>query len=696
MEKKVKKLDLWKILLFVGIWIFGLLLGSRLVMAFWPHPELDAFITRPVTTRYLDRAGQLVELAKLPGGVQREAYLLKEYPETIIKTVLAAEDRNYYFHPGVDPIGLFNGTGGRTLTMQVARLIHQPSPDFWGSLTEIIDALRLEAKLDKGRILELYLNNVPFAPGIEGFASASRFYFGKAAPDLLPEEAAMLSTLHHDPDGLSPLTHPEEAAAAGYKAALASDFGSTVFAKTNVEDFKAAARRAKSLFPKSKAPQFMAWNFALLPEKKKGELRTSISLTLQHTSESLLRSLMSLPAAGGATQGAVLILDNRNGEILAWVSVGGDGDQVLSARDAGTILRPWLYAQYLEKGGTTARLLRDRVAGDVLLRGALQKGLAGAADELEKEAGAEALFGFLKKLNLVSLPAARSEAYQVRLYDLVLAQTLLFRGGNTMTLSPLQGISGLSGDNLLGGRTAGLLADMLKTRASSFVDNGRYQNVDTDFDAVYLSSPGRGSSPAWVVASTPEFTVGAMLGREPGQASSQTIEIRPLQRLVAAELSMIPGAHPKIGEPGDVWKAAVDSVSGGLAGADCPLPYTEYIPNGAPRPEPCEVHTTKIDRKQVRTPVPGPRGTDHPLAIVHPVNGAVYKLAGNKPADKQSVLLQASAALVTQTTVWVDGKKVGQLDTRGQFSLPAVPGQHIVELRDGLTSVSRAVYSVEP
>src|SRR5215472_11699148 len=139
--------------------------------------------------------------------------------------LIAAEDRRFEWHPGVDPIAaaraLFQlATSGRivsgasTLTMQAVRLLEPHSRSFAGKLGEMAKALALERVMSKDRVLGLYLTLAPYGGNLEGVRAASLAYFGKEPTRLSAAEAALLVAIPRSPERLRPDRHPDAARAA--------------------------------------------------------------------------------------------------------------------------------------------------------------------------------------------------------------------------------------------------------------------------------------------------------------------------------------------------------------------------------------------------------------------------------------------------------------------------------------------------
>ncbi|WP_292239755.1 transglycosylase domain-containing protein, partial [Mesorhizobium sp.] len=164
--------------------------------------------------------GQLIANRGMSGG---EAVGLNEMSPYIPEAVVAIEDRRFYSHFGIDPIGLTRAMvtnvlgghfsqGGSTLTQQLAKnLFLTPDRTLERKVQEVLLALWLEHKHSKDQILEMYLNRVYFGSGAYGVEAASRRYFGKSARDVTLSEAALLAGLLKAPSRLSPARDPKAA-----------------------------------------------------------------------------------------------------------------------------------------------------------------------------------------------------------------------------------------------------------------------------------------------------------------------------------------------------------------------------------------------------------------------------------------------------------------------------------------------------
>ena len=167
----------------------------------------------------VDRDGEPLRAFADSTGVWRYPVRREQVSDYYLDALLNYEDRWFTYHPGINPFSLMRAafqnlksgrivSGGSTITMQVARLLHPHSRTLWGKTQQMLRALQLEWYLSKKQILELYLNYAPFGGAREGVQSASYQYLGKSVSDLTRAEAALLAVLPQAPSRLRPDRYP--------------------------------------------------------------------------------------------------------------------------------------------------------------------------------------------------------------------------------------------------------------------------------------------------------------------------------------------------------------------------------------------------------------------------------------------------------------------------------------------------------
>ncbi|RKE34094.1 penicillin-binding protein 1A [Paraburkholderia sp. BL23I1N1] len=226
-QKRKRPLWLKLILGFVGLIVAGILcvllvLGYALVVATPNLPSLDALTDyRPKVPLRIYTADHV--LIGEFGEERRDIVHIQDVPDSLKKAVLAIEDARFYDHGGVDLTGiaragfvaLTNGhatQGASTITMQVARNFFLSSEKtYTRKIYEMLLAYKIESKLSKDQILEVYMNQIYLGQRAYGFASAARVYFGKDLKDLTLAESAMLAGLPKAPSAYNPVVNPKRA-----------------------------------------------------------------------------------------------------------------------------------------------------------------------------------------------------------------------------------------------------------------------------------------------------------------------------------------------------------------------------------------------------------------------------------------------------------------------------------------------------
>lgn len=370
------------------LWRYGLYGTAGAIGAFcaavgleWqkiPVLPLPANDQGPVIVLSRDR----VPLADRASQIHGELTQLDDFSPYLQKALIASEDSRFYWHPGVDPIGIvraltvnFSGGGIRegasTLTQQVARSLYRnyvgTEDNLGRKLREAIVALKLETYYSKDFILLTYLNRVYLGVGNSGFEDAAHFYFDKSAKDLTLAEAATLVGILPAPNTFNPVKN--------YNLALA--YRNRVLTRMAEQgmitpDEAERGRRTRIVIsPKAKerlqsirAPYYYSYVFdeleSLLGKDLAREgnfiVETGLNLKMQSEAEaSLRRSVAQDGSAHRFSQGAVVTLDFKAGEILA-LAGGTDYNQsqfnraVQAMRQPGSTFKVFVYTAAIAQG----------------------------------------------------------------------------------------------------------------------------------------------------------------------------------------------------------------------------------------------------------------------------------------------------------------------------------------------------------
>ncbi|MFN7917056.1 MAG: PBP1A family penicillin-binding protein [Vicinamibacterales bacterium] len=409
---------------------------------------------------------------------------------------VAIEDRRFYYHPGIDPIGIaravFRGVtdggrleGGSTLTQQLARTLFLSNARTLGRKgKEALIALMLEIELTKPQILELYLNRVYLSAGVYGVETMAQHLYRKPARDLTLPEAALIAGLVRAPSTLSPWSN--------YDGAL--ERSHVVLAQMREQQFitpdqEAAARRVRPRIQDYRQTREGAsgWAKEYLRQQFRSEfggdhppewqVHTTFDRAVQDAAEKAVGAGLQRLGKKGL-EAALVALDPRTGDILAMV---GGGDYTRSTfnratrgrRQPGSTFKPFVYAAALERGYSPVTVLKnlDTVKapapgdpewaprnaegdhpGELTLRAALIDSNNAAAVDLQQRVGTSAVLKLASNAGLADLPGVPSLALGTGLVTplgLASAYTIFPGGGERVAPRALTSVVDANGEAVL-------------------------------------------------------------------------------------------------------------------------------------------------------------------------------------------------------------------------------------------------------
>jgi len=340
-----------------------------------------------------DRNGNVLRVLPAADGVKRERVSLGEIPPGAVKIFIRAEDRRFYIHPGVDVFSMAGSfyrnikagrvvSGASTITMQLARLVHPHSGGTGGKIREAWDAVRIEVKLSKKEILELWLNGIPFGSNIEGLPAMTRARFGRSINQLDDNRAALLATVPRRPGFYDPAFYPDAALSAAL--ALSQRCGLGLREDELKEAVNEAASAIKGPFdPRAPffAPHFTERVAGIIADSDFSVSQSNRNIRLsqmnkaystldsffQRYAEEQLALELSLLSRNRVSNGAVIAIENETGAVRAYVGsaswfneeISGKIDGVRFRGQPGSCLKPFLYAMALDAGFSPADVMPD-------------------------------------------------------------------------------------------------------------------------------------------------------------------------------------------------------------------------------------------------------------------------------------------------------------------------------------------------
>jgi penicillin-binding protein 1C len=643
----------------------------------------------PSDIRILDRQGEILHETRVDPAVRRLAWTrLDEISPALVRAVLESEDRRFQSHGGLDWRAaaaaawqrLRGGPprGASTVTMQLAALI-DPSlrrgsgPRGIGAKwKQVRAAFALEATWTKDEILEAYLNLVGFRGEVEGVRAASETVFGKAPHGLTTGESAALAASVRSPG-----------ASAATLLRRSQELAVRLGTKDGVD--AAAMRLAGPAAERGSRRAIVPHAARLLLRDAHGhDVESSIDARIQELAASALARHVLDIRDRSASDGAVLVVDNETGEVLAYVGSTGElssaaeVDGVRAPRQAGSTLKPFLYALAIDQAFLTpATLLEDapleirvgdtvyrpenydhRFRGLVPVRSALAASLNIPAVRVLTLVGEERFAETLRALHVSGVkesgdwygPSLALGSVDVTLWDLVGAYRALARGGTWSALSLRRGERGraeasasfVSSDSpasfasiasaarsaapraaerIFDASTSWIVGDMLADRGSRSATFELDGPLSTHFWTAVKTGTSKDMRDNWCIGWSSRYTVGVWIGNFSGE---------PMR-----DVSGTTGAAP-------VWREVMDALHAGVAGEPPSVPrdvasaWTVFAGKAAPPRhewyrEGTEPHAAGLDLDS------------HPR-IVSPSAGSVLSIDPDMPPARQRVALVARAA----------------------------------------------------
>ena len=552
-------------------------LAGWLALPLVPLPSA-LFADQASELEFLDRAGQPLRVVRPSGAPFRRVVQYAEVPQPLVQATLAAEDRRFWRHPGVDWRATIRAawqwvhhrhvvSGGSTIAQQLIKLA-QPRPrSLRTKLLEAAQALRLEQVWDKQRILAEYLNRLDYGNFNRGCAAAADFYFNKPLSDLTPAECALLAALPQAPSRLNPHTH--------FSRAVKRQrwiLGQMRQAGWLTEDQWQRAIREPAHLANARrvfeAPHFIDLLLALgepsdsPPSGRSGVIRTTLDRALTRFAETALRQHLSRLRAQHVSDGAIVVLNNQSGDVLALVGSAnyfapgaGQVNGAWAPRSPGSALKPFTYLLALEHGATPATIVADvptefttstglfapvnynrHCYGPMRYRLALANSLnISAVKVLASQGGPEPLQQLLRQCGLTTLDRP-AEHYglgltignaEVRLLELANAYACLARLGE---YKPCRMVLDAAGQwEQSGAHSRPSTSRQVASLAAAYVIADILSDSDARALAFGVESPLRFKFPAacktgtssdfrdnWAFGYTPEFTVGIWVGNFDG------------------------------------------------------------------------------------------------------------------------------------------------------------------------------------
>jgi penicillin-binding protein 1C len=613
----------------------------------WPLPA-DIAHPRPVASvTLLDRHGLPLRTTRSDDGMRGGWLPIEQIDADVLRAFVAAEDRRFFTHHGVDMRALGRAmrdnianmqvvSGASTITMQTARLLRDTDRTIPGKIAQALWAIRLEAHLDKDEILERYLNRVPLGQGTVGVPAAASLYFEAPARDLSVGQAAMLAGFARSP-ARDNLIASQQRARARRATVLDRMVEQGYISASDVRGASAEPTTPPDAASRFLAPHFTTRVLANLKPDATGRVRTTIDLDLQTRLESEVRHTVATLRDRAAAQAAAVVIDNASGDVLAWVGspdffadTSGQVDMVTSGRQPGSALKPFLYGLAFDNGFTAAQVLPDvprtyvtstgpytpqnydrRFRGPVRAREALASSYNVPAIELTERLGAGPLLRTLHDAGFASLSRS-AEHYglglalgngDVTLLELANAYRGIANGGVWRPHRTLLDDAPVADSRrIFSATSAALVLDILSDPIARVPGFGTATPLDLPFRAAAKTGTSRHYTDNWAVATTANFTVAVWVGNFSGRPMQRVSGITgagPLLQRAALEVAKrYPPGQLVSPEGAGLVAMPVCILSGMRATPQCPSTIEWF----APGTEPLQPDTWQVDGRTILPP----------------------------------------------------------------------------------------------
>jgi penicillin-binding protein 1C len=538
-----------------------------------PTPSFEQVrsATRSSEAVLLDRHGVVLQRLRLDKQRRMLEWIaLADVSPSLQQAVLVAEDKRFYQHAGVDLLaagsaGLDNlrrtrARGASTITMQLAKLLNQGAADSgqnsevknsWSAkLSQIRMALALELHWSKAQILEAYLNRVTFRGELVGIDAAARGLLAKGPNGLDSIDAAILASLIRSPGAAR--SRLAKRACATLQAMPASINRQSKKQPCLEVTLRTALLPARP-FPMPGIDDAPHLARRLLTQHGQ-RLQTSIDASLQRFARDTLRTHLAQLAEQNVEDGAVVVLDNHSGEVLAYVGSSGDlsgaaeVDGVAALRQPGSTLKPFLYALAIDQGWLNASSVLDdsplalttpsglyipqdydrHFQGAVSVRTALGASLNVPAIRTLTLVGLDPFLDTLRGLGLNSL-TRDAEHYgfglalggaEASLLQLSNAYRVLANGGvwQQLSFSPTGQVAGAdtSKKQLFSAQASFIISDILADAGARTITFGLSSPLSTRTWAAVKTGTSKAMRDNWAIGYTDRYTVGVWVGNFSG------------------------------------------------------------------------------------------------------------------------------------------------------------------------------------
>lgn len=636
----------------------------------------------------LDRNGIEIKSYYTEDDCYFEKVKIEEISPWLILSTIAAEDSRFFTHNGFDFKATLralwqnakNGkkvSGGSTITQQLIKNIRKKERNIFNKVSEIINSLILEKKMTKYDILEEYFNTVYYGRIIKGVGAASKKYFGINVSDLSLAQSALISAIPKSPIKYDPIKNKEKAfKRQKYILKRMLELG---YINSEVYDI---AVKEEIIFSNNRTyPSTL--HFANRIKEMYGDytiVETSIDAQLNEEIQNILKSHLEIIKNNNVTNGSVVVINNITGQILAWVGSkdffdeknAGQVDGVISLRQPGSAIKPFIYMLAFKKGWKPSDIVNDApfviddrynpknydetYHGPVSLRRALACSYNVPAVYLADKVGIGEIIPFLNAVGLKSL-TKKPDFYgsgialgngEVSLLELANAYATIARGGIYSDVSFLIKNNFNKQQRVIQSEYAYMITDILSDNTSRAWAFGLNSYLNLPFPFAAKTGTSKDYRDNWACGYTYAWTLCVWVGNFDGSPMRKVSGVTgsaPVMREVAILLNKRYPSHP-FKKPIGILELDICPLSGKIRTSRCPSSVREvFIKSNTPLGF-CDINhdNKKLEEQNFLN------------YIEFPKNGDVFKIDPHIPISAQAIKLRAKSE--NKNIVWnLNGEK---------------------------------------
>jgi penicillin-binding protein 1C len=681
---------------------------------------------------------------------------LKDISPEYLKVVVAVEDNRFRNHCGLDPYAVIRAlwlnahssrikSGASTITQQLARLLWSQGRkrSFLTKAQEAIDAVRIEATLSKDSILYQYLNRVSFGNNCRGIETASHFYLGKSASRLTTADAAFLVSIPQNPTLNNPHSAGFERVNKKYRNICTRLLQAGVVDSSEYERILALQPDLTVTQNKEHAIHFVNNVLQSVPQDSVASITTTIDMPLQLECEAIINRWLDVCAPYHVTNAASVIVDNKSGEVLAWVGSrdfldnehSGQVDGVKSLRQPGSSLKPFLYAFSFDHGWNAATLIPDipsqfttaggffepsnydkKFHGPVRVRQALACSYNIPAIYTCQQFSPEVFLGVLHKCGFSSLIKSATEYGpglalgngEVTLLDLTCAYTIFPRRGTYVKPVYIKQFTDRKGlvhfNSLQNQAVTGpftdeslrLIEDILSDNDARSPAFGLNSALQLPFPCAVKTGTSKDFKDNWCVGWTSRFTVGVWAGNFDASPMHNVSGVSGAAPIFHEEMLMLDKlyTHSNLDTSynHDFAKVRICAISGALSTEYCPTTMLERFLYGKEPKDRCKFHTKNgyflpneykdwaLSQGITLDGTLVQKSPNNPKQIISPANGEIFSIDPEVPPDEQQI--KCSFTPLNSDTIMIIEIDSAQISLRYPFVyyLQLSPGQHSIKV----------------